>query len=197
MEVHGSRGFEVLAGGTWVSTSIKSHTKDTVTIADVAGGTKLRYNWYSNPCGYYCFECAVYVTTTPVVPGLSGEEPFLPLPPFFTCCCFCFCCCWLRIFRSWRCCWRCCFSRWRSKERCLRCVPPLKYRNTGLARVLAVGRMKSVRKPRPDATISSISSSVCVPRMAAMIDPADEPLTTRGSSRFLILSKKGRSVGRT
>ena len=83
VELHGSRGFEVLAGGMWVSTSIESHTKDTVTLADVANGTKLRYNWYSNPCGYYCFECAVYVTTTPVVPGLSGEEPFLPLPPFF------------------------------------------------------------------------------------------------------------------
>jgi hypothetical protein len=80
--LRGTRGFEILAGGKWASTNITSHTKDTVTVADVAGGGKLRYNWYSTPCGPNCFGCAVYVTTTPIVMGLSGEEPFLPLSPF-------------------------------------------------------------------------------------------------------------------
>ena len=42
-----------------------------------------RYNWYSNPCGKKCFGCAVYVAVEPLSsPALSGEEPFLPLPPF-------------------------------------------------------------------------------------------------------------------
>lgn len=41
----------------------------------------LRYNWYSNPCGYYCFGCAVYVGVAPLG-QLSGAEPFLPQPPF-------------------------------------------------------------------------------------------------------------------
>ena len=54
----------------------------TVTIAKVPStATKLRYNWYSNPCGKQCFGCAVYVHVVPIG-DLSGEESFLPLPPF-------------------------------------------------------------------------------------------------------------------
>lgn len=47
----------------------------------LATGTMLRYNWYSNPCGYYCLGCAVYVGVAPLG-QLSGAEPFLPQPPF-------------------------------------------------------------------------------------------------------------------
>ena len=36
---------------------------------------------YSNPCGEHCFGCAVYVKVNPIG-VLSGEESFLPLPPF-------------------------------------------------------------------------------------------------------------------
>ena len=89
--LRGTLGFEVLApfhggGGKWVSVPIISHSKDTVTIsAGLAGGdgapTRLRYNWYSNPCGEACFGCAVYVEVKPLT-SLSGDEPFLPLPPF-------------------------------------------------------------------------------------------------------------------
>lgn len=114
VQLHGSKGFEVLSDGKWVSVPIRSHTADTIILALPAksppapraevpppaaaaraeGGqlnaantsagapTKLRYSWYSNPCGLEPFGCAVYVTTTPLAPGLSGEEPFLPLPPF-------------------------------------------------------------------------------------------------------------------
>ena len=81
-EPRSSRGFEVLSAGVWVSVPATSHTASTVTISAVpAGATKLRYNWYDNPCGLNCFECAVYVNVRPAG-NWSGEHPFLPLPPF-------------------------------------------------------------------------------------------------------------------
>lgn len=77
-----SRGFEVLDSGRWVSVTAASQTASPVTICGVlATGTMLRYNWYSNPCGYYCLGCAVYVGVAPLG-QLSGTEPFLPQPPF-------------------------------------------------------------------------------------------------------------------
>lgn len=82
LPLRSSRGFEVLDSGRWVSVTAASQTASTVTISGVpATGTMLRYNWYSNPCGYYCFGCAVYVGVAPLG-QLSGAEPFLPLPPF-------------------------------------------------------------------------------------------------------------------
>ena len=77
------RGFELLVGGKWVSTPIAAHGARSVTVADIAGATKLRYLWYSNPCGTGLFGCAAYVGVKPLVDGLSGEQPFLPLPPFY------------------------------------------------------------------------------------------------------------------
>jgi hypothetical protein len=81
VELHGQKGFEVLSAGVWEPVSISSHAHDTVTLDGeaIGGGEKLRYSWYSNPCGLHPFGCAVYVSTKPLV---SGEEPFLPLPPF-------------------------------------------------------------------------------------------------------------------
>ena len=88
ISIRSTVGFEALAGGTWVSVPVTAHTKDTVTISAGAGGiggggavTRVRYNWYSNPCGEGCFGCAVYVAVKPLT-ALSGDEPFLPLPPF-------------------------------------------------------------------------------------------------------------------
>eukprot|EP00038_Savillea_parva_P010797 m.192856 g.192856 ORF g.192856 m.192856 type:complete len:675 (-) comp18757_c0_seq1:153-2177(-) len=78
------RGFEVLSKGQWMSVPAVSTTSNTVTISPVpADSTKLRYNWYTNPCGYDCFTCAVYVNVQ-TIGNWSGELPFLPLPPFFT-----------------------------------------------------------------------------------------------------------------
>jgi hypothetical protein len=71
--LRGTRGFEILVGGKWIGTKITSHTKDTVTVAGVAGGQKLRNSWYSNPCGLSCFGCAVYVAAVPVVMGHGAE----------------------------------------------------------------------------------------------------------------------------
>ena len=83
VELHSTTGFEVLtADSKWTSVPIQTHTNDTVTVGDVKGATKLRYSWYSNPCGEDCFGCAVYIAAKPLVAGLSGEEPFPPLPPF-------------------------------------------------------------------------------------------------------------------
>ena len=88
VRIHSTVGFEYLrylaATDTsyWYSVGIASHTDATVTVSNVpANATKIRYNWYSNPCGEDCFRCGVYVTTTRI--GiLSGELDFLPLPPF-------------------------------------------------------------------------------------------------------------------
>eukprot|EP00937_MAST-01D_sp_MAST-1D-sp2_P005515 g5515.t1 len=78
------RGFGLLSpGGKWVSAHITAHNRSSVTLAGVAGATQLRYLWYSNPCGLRPFGCAVYAAAKPLVEGLSGEQPFLPLPPFF------------------------------------------------------------------------------------------------------------------
>lgn len=79
-----ARGFEILVGDEWQSVPIVAQTSDTVTIAspsEHAQGNKLRYNWYSNPCGEECFDCAVYVRVKPIG-NLSGELDFLPLAPF-------------------------------------------------------------------------------------------------------------------
>ena len=67
LPLRSARGFEALVGGVWVSLPASSVTKDTVTLRlsaalAAAGAETLRYNWYSNPCGYYPFGCAVYVT---------------------------------------------------------------------------------------------------------------------------------------
>ena len=84
VELHGTKGFEVLSAGRWRSVQVSGHTKSTVTITGVpSSGTKLRYSWYSNPCGEECFGCAVYVAVVPIG-SMSGEEAFLPLPPFVT-----------------------------------------------------------------------------------------------------------------
>jgi sialate O-acetylesterase len=81
-ELRTSRGFEVLAGEKWVSVPAVSRTASTVTISPVpAAASKLRYNWYTNPCGLNCYGCAVYANVQPVG-NWSGELPFLPLPPF-------------------------------------------------------------------------------------------------------------------
>jgi hypothetical protein len=82
LQLRGARGFEVLSSGRWQTTKVAAHTRDTVTLAPVpADATKLRYSWYSNPCGEQCFQCAVYTAVAPLG-DLSGEEPFLPLAPF-------------------------------------------------------------------------------------------------------------------
>ena len=96
LPLRSQQGFEVLSDGIWVSVPPSATSKTTITL-DLAAAlpalkgtngsgngaaTTLRYNWYSNPCGYYPFGCAVYVGVTPLGP-LSGEEPFLPLPPFW------------------------------------------------------------------------------------------------------------------
>jgi hypothetical protein len=52
-----------------------------VTIVPAPRGSKLRYNWYSNPCGEGVFGCAIYVGVEPIG-ELSGMESFLPLAPF-------------------------------------------------------------------------------------------------------------------
>jgi sialate O-acetylesterase len=85
------RGFEAFScsdathkKGTchWVSAQATKANSTAVWISGVpTNATKLRYNWYSNPCGMNCFGCAVYVNAKPIG-GLSGEEDFLPLPPF-------------------------------------------------------------------------------------------------------------------
>ena len=78
-----SKGFEALDAGHWVSCPATGHTASTVTITGVpATATKLRYNWYSNPCGLDVFGCAVYVDVEPLGHVFSGDFPFLPLPPF-------------------------------------------------------------------------------------------------------------------
>ena len=82
VKVHSKVGFEVLVASTWKSVTLAAHTKDTVAIGPVPReATQLRYLWYSNPCGESCFGCAVYIEAKPLAP-LSGELPFLPLPPF-------------------------------------------------------------------------------------------------------------------
>ena len=81
-------GSNLSSGGKWLSVAISAHSHDTVTLGDVpADASKLRYNWYSNPCGEHCFGCAVYAQVSPLgeepwYKALSGEEPFLPLAPF-------------------------------------------------------------------------------------------------------------------
>jgi sialate O-acetylesterase len=82
VELKSSRGMEVLVAGKWLSAPVTANTRDTVTIGPVpSGAARLRYNWYSNPCGIDCFGCAVYAKVTPLG-KLSGEEAFLPLAPF-------------------------------------------------------------------------------------------------------------------
>lgn len=75
-------GFEALVDGYWQNVTIAGVADDVVKLSNVPDNAKkLRYNWYSNPCGLYCFQCAVYVTVEKLF-DLSGAEEFLPLPPF-------------------------------------------------------------------------------------------------------------------
>ena len=82
-----SKGFEILneKDMKWYNAVIAYTTTDTITIkydvTDISNGIKLRYNWYSNPCGIYCFECAIYVKVKPLG-FLTGMKDFLPLAPF-------------------------------------------------------------------------------------------------------------------
>ena len=81
--LHSTTGFEVLVEGHWVSVAALRHARGVVKLSGVsAGASKVRYAWYSNPCGESCFQCAVYVGVAPLPGALSGEESFLPLPPF-------------------------------------------------------------------------------------------------------------------
>ena len=68
-----------------ITTVIAYTTTDTITIKHdvtaLSNGIKLRYNWYSNPCGIYCFECAIYIKVKPLG-FLTGMKDFLPLAPF-------------------------------------------------------------------------------------------------------------------
>ena len=82
-ELRSSKGFEALSAGHWVSCPATARTASTVTVSGVPdGATKLRYNWWSNPCGLEVFGCAVYVDVEPLRHVFSGDFPFLPLPPF-------------------------------------------------------------------------------------------------------------------
>lgn len=104
VRLHGTQGFEVLVPASehvpnpasaalrpapaasemiWISVAITGHSTTSVTVSGVPkSATKIRYNWWSNPCGEDCFKCGVYVTVTPIG-TLSGELDFLPLPPYF------------------------------------------------------------------------------------------------------------------
>lgn len=75
-------GFEVLVDGSWANIPIAGVSGATVTLGPApAHASKLRYAWYSNPCGLYCFQCAIYASVEPLG-DWSGEESFLPLAPF-------------------------------------------------------------------------------------------------------------------
>ena len=104
VRLHGTQGFEVLVPASehapnpasaalgpapaasemiWLSVAITGHSTTSVTVSGVPkSATKIRYNWWSNPCGEDCFKCGVYVTVTPIG-TLSGELDFLPIPPYF------------------------------------------------------------------------------------------------------------------
>ena len=83
VEIRASLGFEVSISGVWKNAAVASHTASTITLSNVpAAATALRYLWYSNPCGKYCFGCAVYAQAPPLPGKRSGEMDFLPLPPF-------------------------------------------------------------------------------------------------------------------
>jgi hypothetical protein len=94
VELRSKTGFEVLVNGhTWVSTPVISNDATSVTVAHVSSEgtslssssspppTKIRYLWYSNPCGKMEFGCAVYVGVSPIG-NETGELKFLPLGPF-------------------------------------------------------------------------------------------------------------------
>ena len=75
VELHSAAGFEVLtADSKWASVPIQTHTNETVAVGDAKGATKLRYSWYSNPCGEDCFGCAVYIAAKPLVAGPSRRS---------------------------------------------------------------------------------------------------------------------------
>merc|ERR1711920_412562 len=79
-------GFEVLVGDEWSDVPIVGHDASNVHLGvspKQMTAPKLRYLWYSNPCGYLSFNCAVYTKTKAFPsPRLSGELDFLPLAPF-------------------------------------------------------------------------------------------------------------------
>ena len=79
-------GFEVLrrSDSVWQSVPIQGHTTDTVSLVHTGGAqsvSKVRYLWYSDPCGFRGYNCPVYARATPLA-NLSGFHDFLPLPPF-------------------------------------------------------------------------------------------------------------------
>jgi len=82
LPLRSAHGFEVSAYGRWHSVPATREDSSHVRIHNVPGmATKLRYAWYSNPCGEGCFGCMVYVGVRPIGKR-SGEEESLPLPPF-------------------------------------------------------------------------------------------------------------------
>jgi len=89
LEIRNKTGFEVLvndggvqAPGKWVSTHITSNSADSITIGAIpTNASKIRYLWYSNPCGMNTYQCAIYTKVQPLG-NLSGELDFLPLAPF-------------------------------------------------------------------------------------------------------------------
>jgi sialate O-acetylesterase len=84
-DVRNRLGFEVSDGKTWHSVPAKiGEDRQSIELSDIpAGANKLRYLWYSNPCGEGEYGCAVYARTQPIG-NLSGMESFLPLAPFYT-----------------------------------------------------------------------------------------------------------------
>eukprot|EP00039_Didymoeca_costata_P023904 m.8650 g.8650 ORF g.8650 m.8650 type:complete len:204 (-) comp3935_c0_seq1:5-616(-) len=85
LELHSTRGFELLVNSTWCSTTINPKLS-TSTMVFVNSGTcgnakRIRYNWYDNPCGMNCYQCAIYAKVAPLG-DYTGELPFLPLGPF-------------------------------------------------------------------------------------------------------------------
>ena len=79
VRLHGTQGFEVLVPASehvpnpasaalgpapaasemiWLSVAITGHSTTSVTVSGVPkSATKIRYNWWSNPCGEDCFKC--------------------------------------------------------------------------------------------------------------------------------------------
>jgi len=76
-----------------VSEAVKPEASVTVRLADerffereinkAMKPIAMRYLWWGNPCGYTCFNCAVYVKVKEIASIPTGEKDFLPLPPFY------------------------------------------------------------------------------------------------------------------
>ena len=88
-----TRGFEVSDGSVWHNVEARLERgidggggggsgETSLVLSNVPkAAKKVRYAWYSNPCGEGCFECAVYGHVSPLG-TLSGMESSLPLAPF-------------------------------------------------------------------------------------------------------------------